>query len=255
MPVPNPRSYPWKMTLSSQHNQHQIVQAQPAYVVVEEEYDIERYSHKRRNNWVWVIALLIGGIVGLFWNSGDEAEVALTQPVQQIADIPSPSVKINEIQELLLYEGTFIVNQYLVTTTTTLQQDNEDFLWVFSVDKTSVDYHIGGYVNVGYDLSQASALDDGEMLHVFLPAPQVFAVDVVPDLSYFDIDIPTHGEITAETLTVIMSIAEEALIAQAYADGLVAEVNNSGPQVLEHELFQDVDNLVFHTQAPTGVSQ
>ncbi|MEA2008256.1 MAG: hypothetical protein U9O54_03975, partial [Chloroflexota bacterium] len=67
--------------------------------------------------------------------------------------------------------------------------------------------------------------------------------------------IPSNGSIEPETMTAIISHAEDALEQAAYTRGLVAEGNNSGPQLIGYDLFPGAGNLIFYTQSPVGVSQ
>lgn len=242
------------MTFYPDNDNHQITRVQPTMIVVEEDRGIESYDYpllqyRGGSRWALVIALVIGGVIGLLWNLEQEPikEFVSAQQVLQATDIPQPS-QISELQETLLYEGVHTINHPLVTTTITLQQDNDDFLWVFPVDETSVNYVVSANIGIGYDLSQATAIDVDGIIHIFLPSPQVFSVDVRSDLSYFDVDMPKHGTISPETMTTILNIAEDALIDQAYVNGIVAEINNNGPQWVKIHLFKNIPNLVWHTQ-------
>lgn len=237
----------------------QIIQVRPTMIVIEEDNSIERrgdYYLQRPRSGRWLALVVVA--VGLIWLFFPDI---FQQSQQSVAvaptSIPTPVViDIAEIRQTLHRQLDFEVRGFSVTTIVTLTQDNDDFLWFFSVDKTSVDYHAVGRVMVGYNLLQASVIEgkDGT-IHVFLPPPTVLDVDAQPELSYFEIETPTHGEVDAETMTAILSRVEGALEQAAYARGIVAEGNNSGPALVQ-ALFPNVERLEFHTQAPQiGVSQ
>ncbi len=233
----------------------QIQRAVPGYIVLEE---AEYYPQHNTTNSVLRLALagvvLLG--VGYFLFSLGTALIGILIPDPVIVvEQPAPSVSIGlaRVQQSLHKQSSFEVRSFTVTTNITIRQDNDDFLWVFPVDQTSVDYHASGVVTVGYDLTQASVIEgeDGN-LHVFLPIPTVLDVDVQPELSYFEVEVPSNGSLDPETMTTIVSRAEDALAQTAYARGLVAEVNNSGPQLIGYDLFPGTRNLIFHTQFPEG---
>jgi len=125
--------------------------------------------------------------------------------------------------------------------------------FLFSLGTALIGILIPDPVIVVDDLTQASVIEgeDGN-LHVFLPIPTVLDVDVQPELSYFEVEVPSNGSLDPETMTTIVSRAEDALAQTAYARGLVAEVNNSGPQLIGYDLFPGTRNLIFHTQFPEG---
>ena len=242
------------MTRLPYHDQQKIM------VVVEEENDIASYEHPLLPRQVsGLFRLVVAGIVllvvGRLLLGLGSALVEVLMPPDPAPFVEAAPTTFTHVQDTLHQQVSFAVRRFTVTTTLTIRQDNDDFLWVFPVDQTSVDYHASGMVTVGYDLTQASVLAGGDgNLHVFLPMPTVLDVDAQPELSYFEVETPTNGSIAPETMITILSRAEDALEQASYARGLVAEANDSGPQLIAYELFPGVENLLFHTQAPTEMS-